>query len=103
MINLRGQIIPVIDLRIRIGVTARELELSTPILVVEHDGRCIGLIADTIDAIITVPETAIQEPDELMRKSRLVEALIQHDSRLLVVMNLDTVCAGTEQFTGTGA
>ena len=103
VINRRGTIIPVIDLRIRIGVTAGELELSTPILVVEHGGRSIGLIADAIDQIVTVPETSIQAHDELMRRSRLVDAVIQHDSRLLVVMNLDTVCAGTEQFTGTSA
>lgn len=103
VINRRGTIIPVIDLRIRIGFAAGELELSTPILVVEHDGRSIGLIADAIDQIITVPRTSIQAPDELMQQSRLVDAVIQRDSRPLVVMNLDVVCAGTEQFTGTSA
>ena len=103
VIDLRGTIIPVIDLRVRIGVTARALDLSTPILVVDHGGRSIGLIADAIDQIITVPETSVQAPDELMQPSRLVEAVIQHDSRLLVVINLDTVCAGAERFTEPSA
>ena len=100
VINLRGTVIPVIDLRVRIGVAAHEVDLSTPILVVDHGGRSIGLVADSIGQIITVPGSSIQAPDELMRQSRLVEAVVHDGSRLIVVMNLESVCAGTELFTG---
>lgn len=103
VINLRGQIIPVIDLRKRIGVEARAVDLGTPILVVDHGGRSIGLIADAIDQIITVPSSSIQAPDELVRQSRLVVAVVQHGSRLMVVMDLDAVCSGAEQFTALPA
>jgi purine-binding chemotaxis protein CheW len=99
IINVRGTVVPVIDLRVRVGVRAAPLDLSTPILIVEHDGRSVGLIADAIDQIITVPASAIQPPDELMRQSPLIASVVRHGSRLLVVMNLAAICAGTDQFT----
>jgi purine-binding chemotaxis protein CheW len=99
VINLRGRVIPVIDLRVRIGVHAAQIGLSTPILVADYNGRPIGLIADAIDQIIQVPASSIQAPDDLMRQSSLVEAVVQHGPRLMVVVDLNAVCAGAEQFT----
>lgn len=103
VINLRGTVVPVIDLRTRVGVTARPFDLSTPILIVEHDGRSIGLIADAIDQIITVAASAIQPPDALMRQSSLIASVIRHGARLLVVMDIAAICAGTEQFAAPSA
>lgn len=98
VINLRGTVVPVIDLRARVGVTAAPIDLSTPILIVEHEGRSVGVIADAIDQIITVPPSAIQPPDELMRRSPLIAAVVRHGAQLLVVIDLAAVCAGTDRF-----
>jgi purine-binding chemotaxis protein CheW len=99
VINLRGTVIPVIDLRIRIGVPAAQIDLGTPILVADDNGRAIGLIADGIDQIIQVPASSIQAPDDLMNRSALVEAVVQDGPRLIVVIDLGAVCSDTEQFT----
>jgi purine-binding chemotaxis protein CheW len=48
LLDLRGRVVPVLDLRRRLGLAAAEPGLSTPICVVEAGGRGFGLVADTV-------------------------------------------------------
>ena len=48
LLDLRGRVVPVLDLRRRLGLAPAEPGLSTPICVVEAGGRCFGLVADAV-------------------------------------------------------
>ena len=58
----RGQVVPVVNLRVRFGFERADLGLRTRLLVVQDGGRNLGLIADEAREFITIPDGAIQPP-----------------------------------------
>jgi len=64
IINLRGKIIPVIDVRLRFRKEPKEYNDRTCVIVIDIKDLSIGLIVDTVSEVITIPEEDIVEPPE---------------------------------------
>src|SRR5579883_2802761 len=64
--NLRGRVIPVIDLRKRFGVTPKPDTQISRIIVVEHGERLLGMMVDGVDEVLTVPASSIEPVDEMV-------------------------------------
>lgn len=62
IINLRGRIIPVMDVRLRFKKESREYNDRTCVIVVNVNEFSIGLIVDSVSEVITIPETEIVAP-----------------------------------------
>jgi len=62
IINLRGAVIPVVDLRKRFGMPARELTMSTRLLIVRLSGQTLGLVVDDVTEVVTIPVSDIKPP-----------------------------------------
>ncbi len=92
VIDLRGRVIPVLDLRRRLGMADRPYDLRTPILVAEHDGRVVGLVADEVVQMLPVPAEEIDGPETLGRPAPAVEAVARPGGRLVLVLDLAAVC-----------
>ena len=60
----RGQVVPVINLRARFGFERAAITLRSRLLVVQHEGRRVGLLADESREFIRISETAIRPPQE---------------------------------------
>jgi purine-binding chemotaxis protein CheW len=101
VINLRGRVIPVIDLRTRLGLPAVPVGINTPILVTESKGHTVGLVADAVTELLTVPLDDIAPPDELATYGNTVESVARADGRLILIFDLEHVCAGSEKLVGT--
>lgn len=65
IINLRGKIIPVMDVRLRFKKPFREYNDRTCVIVVDIDDITIGLIVDSVSEVLEIPETEIVNPTEL--------------------------------------
>lgn len=65
IINLRGNIIPVMDVRIRFGKPPIEYNDRTCIIVIDIQSVSIGLIVDSVSEVITIPEEEIVPPPKL--------------------------------------
>ena len=92
VINLRGKIVSVIDLRKRLG------EISTSgrrnrILVVEHGGKLCGLIVDSASEVIKIPASDVEPPPAMGHEGGLncVTGLGKYKGRLIVVLDIDQV------------
>ncbi len=97
VINLRGKVIPVIDLRIRLGLPSQEVGLNTPIIVAEHEGQMVGLVADSVTELLTVSHDSIEPPDARVGASNAVESVARAGERLILIFDLGRVCAGSQQ------
>ena len=64
VINLRGTVIPVVDLRLRFGMPAREYDDRTCIIIIEADSRVVGFIVDTVSEVHQIPGKNIQPAPE---------------------------------------
>jgi len=69
IINLRGKIIPVIDVRLRFKKSFRDYNDRTCVIVIDINELSIGLIVDSVSEVITIPETEIVAPPEVSKSS----------------------------------
>lgn len=91
MINLRGIILPVFDLRLKLGLAPREYNKFSVIFVVEIAGRVMGVIVDTTSDVLSLhPEELIPTP-KLTSSARMeyIKAVAQQGDRMIVLLNLD--------------
>jgi len=87
VINVRGRVIPVIDLRCRLGMLPREPDLSTPIVVAASDGSATGFVADDVVEVLSLPREALQPPDRQTGPAPAVSAVARHGDRLILVLD----------------
>ncbi len=95
VLNLRGFVIPVVDLRTRLGMPAAAYALNTPIIVVKGRNRRLGLIADAMIDVVGVTAAALEHFERSAADQSVVVALAHTGSRVILVLDTDRVLAGT--------
>ena len=90
VINLRGQVIPVVDVRLRFGIEQVKYTERTCILVVKIKDTSIGLIVDTVCDVVNIPADDIDEPPKLNRKkgSRFIQGLGKIGDDVKIILNV---------------
>lgn len=93
VINLRGTVLPVVDLSQRLGMPAVEGDARNVIIVVQVDGQTAGLLVDAVSDILALPRTELQPPPDLAADTAhsYVEALTIVDGRMIRVLDLGAV------------
>lgn len=99
VINLRGRIIPVIDLRARLGLEKKEYSRDNRIIVVELSGRTIGFIVDSVSEVLRIPADITEPPPTLTAgiHPEFITAIGKLDDRLLILLNLEKVLLNEEK------
>ncbi len=69
VINLRGKVVPVMDVRVRFRMPEREYDERTCIVVVSVNGTAVGLVVDTVKEVVNIPESNIELPPEMAEVS----------------------------------
>ena len=69
MINLRGKVIPVMDVRLRFGLVPREYDERTCVIVTEIQSMLVGLIVDTVSEVARIPEADVEPASSLGGRS----------------------------------
>lgn len=90
VINLRGRIIPVLDLRRRFGLTASMQTLQSRIVVVSVQAKLVGFIVDSVVEVLRVPKSAIEPPPNVGSSAgaEFTQGVGRIDDRLLIVLDL---------------
>ena len=93
VINLRGRIISVIDLRKRFGEREISPNKKNRILVVEVEGRMFGLIVDAASEVLKVPEAEIDLPPNVFEEGELnyVTGVGKLRGRLIIMIDLNKI------------
>jgi purine-binding chemotaxis protein CheW len=89
----RGEVVPVLNLRARLGLERVPTDMRSRLLVVGRDDRRVGLLVDSAREFLTIPADAIQAPpDAIARGSgRYLEGVAAVGERLVLVLNLAEV------------
>lgn len=90
VINLRGEIIPVMDLRKRLGLSARSADQSSRIMVTKTSYNRLGLIVDSVREVMKLPASTIKPTAELgvLIDEAFVRGVAQKDEQLIVLIDL---------------
>jgi len=99
VINLRGRVIPVIDLRKRFGLPEAVHTKDTRIVVVHLEGNLIGVIVDAVSQVLRIPADIVEPPSPVLAgvDSRYLRGIAKLDDRLVILLDLDFVLSRREQ------
>lgn len=89
IINLRGKVIPVFDLKKRFGIDQTERGPDSRLLILEFDGMKAGIIVDDISEVIRLDEESIQNlSNEIVSISRnSIEGITIIDNKIIIILN----------------
>lgn len=93
VINLRGAVLPILDLAARLGLPPPEPTARHVIIVAQIGSQIVGVLVDAVSDIITVGEDTVQPPPELAsdRVRTFVQGLLAIDKRMVSLISLDRV------------
>ena len=98
--NLRGEVLPVIDLRKRFGLPLDQARgKDTRIVVVEIDGKKVGMVVDAVSEVLRVSDEAIEPPSPIVTTvdSAFIRGIAKVDERLIILVELSKVLSTEEQ------
>jgi purine-binding chemotaxis protein CheW len=93
----RGQVVPVVNLRARFGFDRAPLDLRSRLLVVQHEKRRIGLLADDAREFLKIDADAIHPPSDAIHglSGKYIDGIATLGDRIVLVLNLEEVIATT--------
>lgn len=93
VINLRGKVIPVVNVRKRFGYSENKFTEETRIIVVGVENKLIGLLVDKVFQVIRVPKNNISSPSELIEgvSAEFIHGVGRLKDRLLIILKLDNM------------
>lgn len=98
--NLRGTIVPVLDLRRRCALPAAEPTAATRVVVVQLGSQSLGLIVDSVDEVTIIPAGAVEPVAAIVQESRerqLLLGVARLEERLVLLLDLDKIVAQDDQ------
>ena len=99
VINLRGKVIPVVDLRRRFGLPRAEHTRASRIVVVELSEHVVGIIVDAVSQVLRVDTSTIEPPSPVVAgiESEYLSGIAKVDDQLIILLHLDRVLAREER------
>jgi len=91
VINLRGQVIPVINLRKRCGLPAQPYTVNSQLLIAQSHGRSMALIVDVVSEVLALPATQIEAPERVAPQLQQLCGVGKVGNRLILILNPDSL------------
>jgi purine-binding chemotaxis protein CheW len=97
--NLRGIVLPVIDLRKRFGMPKEDGSKDTRIVVTNVDNVKVGMIVDSVSEVLTIPESVIEVTPPMISSvdTAFITGIAKLDNRLVILLDLSRVLSSKEQ------
>ena len=99
VINLRGNIIPIVDLKKRFNLEENDGEKNTGIIIVKIDDVDMGIIIDAISKVVSISNSNIQPPPPMLSGigQKYIKGVAKLDDKLLVVLDLEKLIVGDDE------
>ncbi|HEY1102019.1 MAG TPA: chemotaxis protein CheW [Burkholderiaceae bacterium] len=97
VINLRGVIVPIVDLRIKLGCDAADYTDITVVVVLNVCGHVVGAVVDSVSDVIDLEAEAIQPPPELSAgEGGFITGIASVGERMLIMVDIESLLGGAE-------
>ena len=99
VLDVRGTLVPVVDLRKRFELHEVRYDDDTRIILVDFQGERLGLIVDEVSEVLRVPETAVTPPPQFVRglAAEFIRGIVRMESRLVVLLDLERILSSQER------
>lgn len=94
VVNLRGNVLPVMELRTRFGIQPCPVTDDTRIIITLTDNKLMGLIVDNVVEVIGMDNSWVEQPPVVTEniKTEFLQGVARIDQRLIIMLNLKKVC-----------
>ncbi len=100
VINLRGKIVPVVNLRKKFGLGEKEIDKNTRVIVVELNNKIVGFIVDSVSEVLRISKKVVEPPPELISSgidSEYIIGIAKLEERILILLDLEKVLSLEEK------
>jgi purine-binding chemotaxis protein CheW len=93
IINLRGQLVPIVDLRARLGLRRKVAPKTARIIVVETGDRCMGMIVDRVCEVAHIPTDQIDDSENVLAglAAEYVAGLARIEGRVIILLAVQNI------------
>jgi purine-binding chemotaxis protein CheW len=104
VIELRGAILPIVDLRKRFDLPATPQQRSTKYVIVGIEGRIVGLVVDAVGEVLRIGRSDLKPPPALVDQGSVSPfgAVCHHNGRIIMVLDIDAILSSHEKITLVG-
>lgn len=98
VINLRGKVIPIIDLRRRFGLDFKTHDKDTRIIVIEINNIVVGFVVDAVSEVLRIPANTVEPPPPVVAgvDSDYISGVGKLQDRLLILLDLDKLLSSED-------
>lgn len=98
VINLRGKVIPIIDLRRRFGLDSKNHDKHTRIIVIEINNMIVGFVVDSVSEVLRIPAGTVEPPPPVVAglESEYISGVGKLQDRLLILLDLDKLLSSED-------
>jgi purine-binding chemotaxis protein CheW len=98
IINLRGTVVPIIDLKSRLGLGNTHIAADTRFIISNIDGQMIGFIVDSVKEILRLEEEALKKAPDITRVNKeYIDSVVEQEGKLVIVFDLKRVLSVEEK------
>ena len=98
IINLRGNVVTVIDTRMRFGLPPKEMDDSTRIVIIEAENQTVGIVVDSVSEVVDVYANEIETAPNVGNDetARYIEGVVSRSEELLILVDLNKLLTDDE-------
>jgi len=99
VLDVRGALVPVVDLRKRFELHEVTYGDETRIILVDFQGERLGLVVDEVSEVLRVPETSVSAPPQYVRglAAEFIRGIVRLENRLVVLLDLERILSSQER------
>ncbi len=99
VLNLRGRVIPIIDLRARFGFPRNEASSETRIAIIDVVGTTVGVVVDGVSEVLTIPSSAVEPPSPVAvgKDAAFIAGVAKLDARLVLLIDANAILSDLDQ------
>ncbi len=102
VINLRGGVVPVVDLRLKFGMAETEKSVDTCIIIIEislgDEATLLGIMADSVEEVLSLGQDSIEPPPRIgtRLKTEFIRGMGKRDDEFIIILETDRVFSSEE-------
>ena len=99
VVNLRGIIVPIVDMRIKFNLGEAEYNQFTVVIILNVAGRVVGVVVDSVSDVLTLPAGTIRPTPEFSSATfdtRYITGLGSVDGRMLIMLDIEKLMTGAD-------
>lgn len=99
VLDVRGTLVPVVDMRKRFELHDLHYDDDTRIILVDYQGERLGLVVDEVSEVLRTPETSVQPPPQFVKglAAEFIRGIVRLENRMIVLLDLDRILSSQER------